>query len=295
MKRLRESDADTVSKKKAKAAAAPPAQTKQLFKVSGLGGAILNYMVHNYVHTTKLANGDRDDAVFDLAALAKRLIAYKVELSFTKFAKVNLRLLGLLSLLIYNKMVVVETGSDCRAKSRRALAFLVGLLRDQCGYPNIRVKARLCQNIVLTGQYNRPISLAKLVAEFPDAERRHNFSGVIIRLQDLQRWHDNRRGSAPRHMAPDYTDDDDETEFLRRLNQTREDGEEEEDSSLDVEELMQALRETDEFEGFTYTKVTKVTFLVFKEASMICTGCNKESQAHIGFSLLYQLLDKCRV
>jgi len=277
----------------------PEPLCKKVFTISSKrkGGrpSILNYMIENYVHTTYFYNGlTGATCAFNIVSLAKCLIKYYVEYSCKKFAKVNLRLLHGLSHLIYTSSVLVETGSDNQATSLRLLADTVRLLREECGYPHLCIRARVCQNIVLTGHVNCPIDLDRLSALFHKAiYDKEDFAGVIIKLTDLEDWFANRSEATEFPLSEAYMGEDDDTAFIAEINsavvENRPVG-----GAEAEKELEQALRMTDEFERHRPKKRQKGTFLVFAEGQLIFTGCKSEKKAHGGFILMYKLLESCR-
>ena len=285
----------------------PPA-FKKVFTVisdgssaSGAAG-ILNYMIENYVNVTYFSNGaSAEPCQFNLVALAKHLIPYFVEYSCRTFAKVNWRYLWALSHLIYTSFVIVETGSDNQATSRALMANTVRVLRQECGYPSLRIRGRVCQNIVLKGHYNHPIALQRLVALFHDAVyKQDDFAGVIIKLVDLERWFANRDGAFVAEYCAAYVDEDDDTAFIAEVNGAPSSAGSS-SSSCDEEELLAVLRQTDEYEKLVpppargqLVRPQNGTFLVFDAGQIICTGCKQERQAHWGFVLIFRLLEWVR-
>jgi TATA-box binding protein (TBP) (component of TFIID and TFIIIB) len=260
--------------------------------------SLLNYMVENYVNVADFGDGrgGREERQFNLVALAQSLLGYYVEYSYRKFAKVNLRYLRGCSHLLYGSFLCVETGSDNQETSRALLAHTVRLLRSQCGYPRLRVRQRVCQNIVLTGHVNYPVSLERLQDLFLDAVKPEECPGVIVRLGDLERWFANRGQEAPPVLASDYRDEDaDDAAFIQALNAEVEDGSAPQPPTPDEAELQQRLHQTDEYHAAAGGGAAhNGTFLVFSEGQIICTGCKRERQAHLGFTLIFQLLEQCK-
>jgi len=263
--------------------------------------SMLNYMVENYVNVTEFGDGrgGREERQFNLVALAQSLLGYYVEYSYRKFAKVNLRYLRGCSHLLYTSFLNVETGSDNQETSRALLAHTVRLLRTKCGYPRLRIRQRVCQNIVLTGHVNYAVSLEKLQDLFLDAVKPDECPGVIMRLADLERWFENRGQELPPVLSPDYTDEDAaDGAFIRALNAEVQDEDEGPDEApqADEGELLRRLHDTDEYHNVVGDgkAAHNGTFLVFNEGQIICTGCKRERQAHLGFTLIFRLLEQCK-
>jgi TATA-box binding protein (TBP) (component of TFIID and TFIIIB) len=263
---------------------------------------ILNFTIENYVHSTYFVNCHTGKlCTFNLTSLAASLIGYCVELSCKKFAKVNLRYLHALSHLLYTSSVLVETGSDNQHTSRYYLEVTLGLLRNECGYPNINIRERVCQNIVLTGQVNFPICLHVLSKIFPDAsyKKKSEFSGAIIKLPDLERWFRNRdEGEEDAQIVGDFGQNEAEVDraFLARVNIKpailRRSGGGGGGAATD-EEIASALKETDEYALLRPEKPLKGTFLIFGGGQIIFTGVREVKQACRGFLLLYKLVERC--
>lgn len=265
---------------------------------SSLSHFLMSYMVDNFVNVTDLYQPGEENGQFNLAAVAQALLGYYVEFSHKKFAKVNLRYLRGCSHLLYRSMLDVETGSDNQEMSRALLAHTIHLLRTHCGYPRLCIKQRVCQNIVLTGQFSSPISLERLLDLILDAFQPEDCPGVIVRLADLERWFSKRADYNTDDipvMATDYTDDaSDDAAFIAEINAQviGENGPTQGVGSSgggDEDELLRRLHETDEYAAGIGV-AHNCTFLIFSEGQVICTGCKRERQAHWGYTLVFRML-----
>jgi len=173
-------------------------QQKEAFVVkSDSSDMELSFDVQNYVFVVRL--GNRHDTMtgqpfgFNLPHLATCMLPYYVEYSRKKFAKVNLRYMNGGSHLIYGSAIIVETGSDDTMTSRALLRNTMRILRHDCGYSGLIIKRRICYNIVATGNVNCGLCLNVLRHHFRAAsEKKKNFSGVIIKLEDVERHFANR-------------------------------------------------------------------------------------------------------
>ena len=264
--------------------------------------SVLHFNVENRVHVTYFVNLHTGKlCTFNLVALATRLAHYNVEFSCKKFAKVNLRYLHALSHLLYTSSVLVETGSDNQATSRHYLQHTMRALREECGYPSINICERVCQNIVLTGHVNYHICMLLLGDVFRDAIKKPHFTGLIIRLVDLERFWANRlgedgaaAGEEVERYARNYEDDDDDTEFVAAINARGGGCAQPQDNNVTTEEIAGALKETEEFATLRTDKPLKGTFLVFREGQIICTGLKRVWHAVKAFLLLFRLLELCK-
>lgn len=243
--------------------------------------SVLYFTIDNYVHVTHLYDCQRDgeQCKFNLDSMAINLMPYYVEYSCKKkFAKINLRHYKGLSHLIYGSLVIVETGSDNQQMSTELLARTLQIINQECGYPNIRVKSRRCQNIVANGHLNSPICLNVLKQRFPAAFYDPSvFPGVVVKLRDLERHFNTYLNERENEMVftENYVDTDDESE-------------------VDDKEWVEAIKMTDEYELLSMGRRYNATFLVFHQSHSISTGCKSERQLLHAFSLLYLLLDKCK-
>lgn len=281
------------------------------------GSAVLRFAVDNYVHTTYFCNGRTGARCqFSQRALAHDLMDHYVECSHRTFPKVNLRYRGALSHLLYEKSVLVETGSNSAAMSRRMVRETVGLLRTRCGYPHLCIEKRVCRNIVATaklevrtdGRASRAkrvplISLVALKHRFPAAYnhgdaappqgKRRRFAGLVVCLADLRSYFA-REGEDDVSFEGDVDETAEEAAFVAALNAevcpplpsvTAEPAEERSDEEL--------LRETDEYESLALSGKEKGTFLVFAEGQIICTGLKSVRELMQGYTLLFRLLERC--
>jgi TATA-box binding protein (TBP) (component of TFIID and TFIIIB) len=243
--------------------------------------SVLYFTIDNYVHVTHLYNCARPDeqCKFNLDSMAISLMPYYVEYSCKKkFAKINLRHYKGLSHLIYGSLVIVETGSDNQLMSTELLGKTLHIINHECGYPNIRIKRRRCQNIVSNGHLNAPICLNVLKHRFHAAFYDPSvFPGAVVKLRDLER-----------HFNVYLEDRDNEMVFTGNYVDTDDDGE------IDENEWIEAIKMTDEYELLKMHKRHNATFLVFHQGHTISTGCKSEKELLHAFHLLYLLLDKCK-
>lgn len=214
-------------------------EEKERFRVVVEGtGSEIRYMIDNYVHVTKFVNSLTGEPYnFNLVALAICLLNYYVEYSCKKFAKVNKRHFKGPSHLFYKSSVVVETGSDNHALSRRLLEEMLTILREECNFPHINIEHRSCQNIVATGYFSDNICLNVLQQRFQETRRdeeEETFKGVIVKQRSLKPYmsdinecsHSEEEELAEGDKIIEegyvatahYKDDGDDSELLRRIN-----------------------------------------------------------------------------
>lgn len=302
-------------------------KTSYRVKVGGTDSEI-GYVIDNYVHVTYFHNalsGKRCN--FNLLSLALKLLNYFVEYSCKKFAKVNFRHLRGPSHLLYKSSVVVETGSDNQALSRRLLKKTIRILRKICHYPNLNIRERSCQNIVAAGRYNDKICINVLKDKFQDShQEKKKFSGVVIKeralkehlsyinqpsAQDIPLEEGDKLLSDGYILTSAHRDDDDDSELLRQVNLPEPDvwpvpeGGEGEEEFVD-DQRIRVGRDEDEVESpelvfndddlayYLNRKRKNCTFLVFQKGQIICTGSKSEKELLKAFTLLCELLDQCK-
>lgn len=293
----------------------------------------IRYMIDNYVHVTKFINSLTGEHYnFNLVSLAIRLLNYYVEYSCKKFAKVNKRHFKGPSHLFYKSSVVVETGSDNHALSRRLLKETLVILREECGFPHINIEHRSCQNIVATGYFSDTICLNVLQQRFQETRRdeeEDSFKGVIVKQRTLKQYMSDINECSDSEdevlnegdqiieegyvRTKDYKDDGDDSELLREMNlpiaykpkshevtrkrkrSSEEEEEEESPRSEDEEDpFVLEIRETDEHYTHGIGKRRNCTTLVFQMSQIICTGCRSDVELHRSLIPLCKLLDECK-
>jgi TATA-box binding protein (TBP) (component of TFIID and TFIIIB) len=269
--------------------------------------SVLDFTIDNYVHVTHLVEDSTNEpGNFNLDKLATHLNKYHAEYSRTrKFTKVNLRYHNGPSHLIYSSYVIVETGSDNQALSRILLQKTISIIRDECGYPRVKIQNRKCQNIVSTARFNSPISLNVLKQRFPDTIYKKNFPGVVIKLRDLEFFYSEEE-EYKLQTTKNFKDDDSDREMIRQINSRLNLGEsstlmdEEEvvvgDGNLnnDIEKWLDSIKNRDDYDILKLIHTEQnTTFLVFDKSQIICTGSKNEKELIYAYSLLYRLLDMC--
>lgn len=300
--------------------------------VEGTGSEI-RYMIDNYVHVTKFINSLTGEPYnFNLVSLAVCLLNYYVEYSCKKFAKVNKRHFKGPSHLFYKSSVVVETGSDNHALSRKLLEEMLVILREECNFPHINIEHRRCQNIVATGYFSDNICLNVLQQRFQETRRdeeEETFKGIIVKQRSLKPYmadinecsHSEEEELAEGDRVIEegyvatkhYSDDGDDSELLKRINlpiqykpkleerprkkirldHQEEDEEEEEEDEEDP--FMLEIKETDEYYTHGLSgKRKNCTTLVFRKSHIICTGCRTDMELHRSIIPLCKLLHECR-
>ncbi len=310
----------TESPPHAASAAAPPEvqapviePTKMLYRVDGDRSAlVMEFCVENNVYVTRFVNrhtGARFS--FNLHALALALLPYYVEFSRRKFAKVNLRTLDGGSGLMYASGLLVETGSDNTVTSERMLAHTVDVLRHRCGYANLAIESRVCHNIVATGRVHAQLCLNVLRHRFPAASAtRDKFTGVIIRLADLER-HFAQEAYDAGHDGEEYAFCaalvDDDPQVIARINGAatvkREEGAAAPDDQEVTDVLLDAFGGADDAGGDDEESAAEPprraaggdngTFLIYKEGQFICAGCKSRRRLMSAHEKLFRLLEQC--
>lgn len=204
------------------------------------------FTIDNYVHVTYFVDAITGEPCnFNLVHLALKLLNYYVEYNCKKFAKVNLRHFRGPSHLLYKSSVLVETGSDNQALSRRLLKKTVSILREFCGYPHIKIDRRSCQNIVAAGYFNHSICPNVLKARYQDIRyNEEDFPGVVITQKTLKKGlpfinecsdsEDELLAEGEEVieggyvMTKDHRDDDNDSEIIREINHSIEESTREE-------------------------------------------------------------------
>jgi TATA-box binding protein (TBP) (component of TFIID and TFIIIB) len=208
--------------------------------------------IENFVYSTHFFNKfTRDPYRFNLNHLAAKFLPFGVQYTKTKFAKIDFRTpWG--SLLIFESGGMIETGSKKESISKKLLDHVVNFLRDECGYKNIAVRKRICQNVVLTGRISHGVCLHVLRKKYPFIQYDPiDFTGAIIRMDEVNK-----------HVTSDlsFTDyeenDEDEFEINEDIKNEKE-GKQNEDEEVVEEDDDLTLEYSDHY-GETHRHSVKI-------------------------------------
>jgi len=149
-------------------------------------------MIENLVYVTHLCYAyNRKRFIINLETFAVLLAKYGVEYSTDKFAKITLRLRGGPSHLFFGSGAMLETGAYNSIIARKSLNQTLCLLQDVCGFENIQVSDRRCENIVAKGTLKFELCLHLLKDTYPSYVQYNTsnvagaFVGAIIRLKKI--------------------------------------------------------------------------------------------------------------
>ncbi len=299
--------------------------------VNTLSGTVLTMLLENLVYVTYFRDKyTKRRCCFNLAALAILLGQCGIELSTSKFAKITLRHLYGPSHLFFSSGALLETGTYDAAIARKSLNHTMQLLYDVCGYHNIEVGARKCQNIVAKGILDFELCLLVLRDKYPDCVtyKCKQFVGAIIRLrrkrgpasaatlaQQLTR-EDGGEASSDEEVDDEYeclevrdTDQLYNSAFAyydaddARERQTTDAEElaaldvicgEEGASGGGVDDL--GLGDAEELDERDLNQVKKknVTIIVFAKGRIICAGCKTTRGARLACARVLPMLEACR-
>lgn len=180
-------------------------------------GTCIEVTIENYVYSTHFKNEYTNAPYkFNLSYLAQKFLPKGVTFIKTKFAKIDFRTpWG--SQLIFESGGMIETGAKQRTTSKKLLIHTLNFLRNECGYKNIAISKRICQNVVMTGKTNHNICLNLLSSKYPFVTYYPNiFAGAMIRIEELDKYYQMTSNEA----FDDFEEDDDD-EF--EVNPTDED------------------------------------------------------------------------
>lgn len=166
---------------------------REIITIRGKEGGKLDVTIENYVYVTYFANryNLNENLKFNLLHMCEHTLDLGVHYSKHKFSKNNYRFIdnGIVkgSHLLFRSMVCVETGFKEREDAKEMIKHRLHILRTRCGYPNLIIKKRQCQNVVATGTLNFSVCLNLLKARYPSIiYNRETFAGAVIKMKTLQ-------------------------------------------------------------------------------------------------------------
>lgn len=284
-------------------------------------GTCIEATIENYVYSTHFKNKHTGQSYkFNLSYLARKCIAKGVTYIKTKFAKIDFRTpWG--SALIFESGGMIETGAKKRETSKKLLDHILNFLRYECGYKNIAISKRICQNVVMTGKTSHNICLNLLsskyafVTYYPDI-----FAGAMIRIEDLDKYYQ----MTSNDTFDDHEDDDDadfevnpDEEVARNENpideeecddiqiddeDEEEDEEEEDDDDIDESIIKNTsdaffydyLKSTSGGGGDSTNKKNNATILLFEQGALISVGNKSRKKAKEALTKIHPILESCR-
>jgi TATA-box binding protein (TBP) (component of TFIID and TFIIIB) len=169
---------------------------REIITFKGKDGARLDVSIENFVFVTYYANkyelGKSHNLKFNLLGMCEETLDLGVHYSKHKFSKNNYRFIdknGIVigSHLLFRSQVCVETGFKRKKDAKKMARHRLKILRERCGYPNIIIIKRQCQNVVATGTFNFSVCLNLLKARFPTIiYNKETFAGAVIKMKSLQ-------------------------------------------------------------------------------------------------------------
>jgi TATA-box binding protein (TBP) (component of TFIID and TFIIIB) len=286
-------------------------------------GTCIDVTIENYVYSTHFKNKYTGQPYkFNLAYLAQKALDKGITYIKTKFAKIDFRTpWG--SALIFESGGMIETGAKKRETSKKLLDHILNFLRYGCGYKNIAVSKRICQNVVMTGKTSHNICLNLLRSKYSFVEYCPDIcAGAMIRIEDLDKFYQ----MASTESYNDYEDDDDH-EFevdpdVDRINEEEqaeeveiddgddeeEEDEEEDDFEDDDEEADDTIIKNNTTDAFYYeylkstsdpglstlNKKNNATILLFEQGALICVGNKSRKKAKEALTKIKPILESCR-
>jgi TATA-box binding protein (TBP) (component of TFIID and TFIIIB) len=190
-------------------------QREKLTLRDSVTGTVIELTIENYVYSTHFFNKyTREPYQFNLNHLAERFLPFGVQYTNTKFAKIDFRTKWG-SLLMFRSGGFIETGSKKESVSKKLLDFTMAYLRDHCGYKNIAIRKRICQNVVLTGSMNDSVCLEVLSRKYSFVTYDPvDFAGAIIRMEDVH-----KQALSSNHTYEDYEENNNEYEINEDVKQ----------------------------------------------------------------------------
>lgn len=212
-------------------------------------------MIENRVYVSYFRNSlTKGTHELNLHDLAIKLLPFGIQYSKNKFTKVTIKYVGGPSHYIFRSGAMVESGTFSPAIARKKHNNTMDIMRRYCGYRNLEIRDRKCQNIVAKGILPFGVCLTMLRNKYPDFVQydEESFAGAIIRVKKLDSFFANQSlvissSSSPFLNKPpavtneDYSDDDDD------------DGEEKESTSSSEEEEEDESENDDDDDSSSYS------------------------------------------
>lgn len=259
----------------------------------------VKFVIENYVRVTYLYNKDTGmPYTINLCDLGKNMLHYFVEYSRKKFSKINLRILGGGSHLIYASGIIVETGSNNEDNSAYLLEHTINILRRECHLTNIAIEKRECCNIVARGSIEgKSLCLNVLLKQFPWAKKKDRFTGVIITVKDMddyfkdiaynENMDDGDEFDFTSSYAMENKEEEDENALISRINGHVK------SPIVNIKIENDRLEALDEYQYLiTGSGSEKGTFLIF-ENQIIGAGCKPRSKLRLSCERLQRILAPC--
>ena len=146
--------------------------------------------IDNYVFVTYLCNkGDTNKRCkINLLDMAAKTQMFGIQHSKNKFSKNDLRYRWG-SHLIFESGVLVETGSTNPLLAAKLLEHTMNIFRTVCGYHDIGIWERRCDNVVATMSLDFDLRLELLKNRYPYVTyEKDDFAGAIIRINEIDMY-----------------------------------------------------------------------------------------------------------
>ena len=261
----------------------------------------LKIRIDNYVFVTYLCNKNepRKRCKINLLDMAAKTLAFGTQHSRNKFAKNDLRYRWG-SHLVFESGVLIETGCTSSLLAAKLLEHTMNIFKYVCGYLNIGIWERRCENVVATGCINFGICLELLKDRYHYVTyEKANFAGAIICIKDINA-HKTNTSSEDEFVNYEKNHANVAEEYNRKYNHVGNEAEQREHdyihgqppSSNQPYEV--TYDECDMLHILRSHKEKNVKALVFPGGRVICVG-NKSREGVIeSFSELFPILESCR-
>jgi TATA-box binding protein (TBP) (component of TFIID and TFIIIB) len=206
-------------------------------------GAEARIMLENRVYVSYFFNFETGGPhELNLHDVGIKLLPFGVQYSKNKFTKVTIKYVGGPSHYIFRSGAMVESGTFSPAIARKKHNNTMDILQRYCGYRNLAIRDRKCQNIVAKGILPFGICLTMLRNKYPycvqyDEEK---FAGAIIRVKKLDLFLANQNKVVSSKKARSFSLDEEEEESTSSSSEEEEEESDHDDdsSSYSYEELI---------------------------------------------------------
>lgn len=271
----------------------------------------LKIRIDNYVFVTYLYNksDSRKRCKINLLDMAAKTLRFGIQYSEHKFSKNDIRYRWG-SHLVFESGVLVETGSTNPLLAAKLLEHTMNIFRYVCGYHDIGICERRCDNVVATGSLNFGLCLELLKEKYPFVTyEKADFAGAIIRIKEIDM---HERGNTASSATATIFDNEEEyvnhergqvniaDEYNRKYNDVGNEAEQREQEVLkNMADAASTSYETmcDDFDISNILRNPKeknIKALVFPYGRVICVG-NKSREGVIeSYSRLFPILESVR-
>lgn len=270
----------------------------------------MKILIENYVFATYLCNKNepRKRCKINLLDMAAKCLMFGVQYSKNKFSKNDLRnRWG--SHLIFESGVLIETGTTDPLLAAKLLEHTMNIFKYVCGYHNIGIWERRCQNVVATGSLDDGVCLELLKVRFPFVKyEKKNFAGAIICIKDID-------GTMTAYEESNSITVDEFTnyeknyvnvadKYNRKYNNIGSEAEQKERDQ--IQSFLASNNATigasyevtyDEFDMLHVlrgNKDTNVKALIFPRGRVICVGNKSREGVIASYAKLFPILESCR-